>query len=66
VCIIGGLGSAGGVMAASFVIGFAQRFTDAYIGSQWIMIVSIFAILLVLVFKPSGLFGKQKELEERI
>jgi len=24
------------------------------------------AILLVLVIKPSGLYGKQKELEERI
>jgi branched-chain amino acid transport system permease protein len=66
VCIIGGLGSTGGVVVASFVIGFAQRFTDSYIGTHWIMIVSILAILLVLIFKPSGLFGKQKELEERI
>ena len=30
------------------------------------MMVSIVAILLVLIIKPSGLFGKQKELEERI
>jgi branched-chain amino acid transport system permease protein len=30
------------------------------------MLVSIIAILLVLAVKPSGLFGKQKELEERI
>jgi branched-chain amino acid transport system permease protein len=30
------------------------------------MIVSLAALLAVLVFKPSGLFGKQKELEERI
>jgi branched-chain amino acid transport system permease protein len=66
VCIIGGLGSTGGVVVASFVIGFAQRFTDSYIGSHWTMMVSILAILLVLIFKPSGLFGKQKELEERI
>ena len=66
VCIIGGLGSSGGVIAASFIIGFAERFTDTYVGSHWTMIVSLAAILLVLVFKPSGLFGKQKELEERI
>lgn len=66
VCIIGGLGSTGGVILASFLIGFAERFTDTYIGSHWTMIVSLAAILIVLIVKPSGLFGKQKELEERI
>ena len=66
VCIIGGLGSTGGTIVASFVIGFAERFTDTYISSHWTMIVSLAAILIVLTLKPSGLFGKQKELEERI
>ena len=66
VCIIGGLGSTGGVIVASVVIGFAERFTDSYIGSHWTMIVSLAALLVVLVVKPSGLFGSQKELEERI
>ena len=66
VCIIGGLGSTGGTIVASFVIGFAERFTDTYISSHWTMIVSLAAILVVLTVKPSGLFGKQKELEERI
>jgi len=66
VCIIGGLGSSGGVIIASVVIGFAERFTDSYIGSHWTMIVSLAALLMVLVVKPSGIFGKQKELEERI
>jgi branched-chain amino acid transport system permease protein len=66
VCIIGGLGSSGGVIVAGLVVGFAQRFTDSYIGSNWTMIVSLVAIFIVLVIKPSGFFGKQKELEERI
>jgi branched-chain amino acid transport system permease protein len=66
VCIVGGLGSTGGVILASFLIGFAERFTDSYVGSHWTMIVSLAAILIVLTIKPSGLFGKQKELEERI
>jgi branched-chain amino acid transport system permease protein len=66
VSIIGGLGSTSGVIVASLVVGFAQRFTDTYIGSHWTMIVSLVAILIVLVIKPSGLYGKQKELEERI
>lgn len=66
VCIIGGLGSTVGVVVASFIIGYAQMITDAFSGPHWKMIVSLVAILLILVFKPSGLFGKQKELEERI
>jgi branched-chain amino acid transport system permease protein len=66
VCIIGGLGSSGGVIIASVMVGFAERFTDSYIGSHWTMIVSLAALLMVLVIKPSGIFGKQKELEERI
>jgi branched-chain amino acid transport system permease protein len=66
VCIIGGLGSTGGVIVASFIVGFAERFTDTYVSSHWTMIVSLAAILIVLIVKPSGLFGKQKELEERI
>jgi branched-chain amino acid transport system permease protein len=66
VCIVGGLGSTGGVLVAAVLIGFAQTFTATYIGSHWMMIVSLVAILVILVVKPSGLFGKQKELEERI
>jgi len=66
VCIIGGLGSTVGVVVASFLIGYAQMLTDVLLGPAWKMIVSLVAILIVLVVKPSGLFGKQKELEERI
>jgi len=66
VCIVGGLGSTVGVVVAAFLIGYAQMITDAASGPHWKMIVSLVAILVILVVKPSGLFGKQKELEERI
>jgi branched-chain amino acid transport system permease protein len=66
VCIVGGLGSTVGVVVAAFLIGYAQMITDAVSGPHWKMIVSLVAILVILVVKPSGLFGKQKELEERI
>lgn len=66
VCIVGGLGSTGGVIFASFLIGYAETFTATYIGSHWVMLVPLAAILTILVIKPSGIFGQQKELEERI
>jgi branched-chain amino acid transport system permease protein len=66
VCIVGGLGSTGGVVIASFLIGYAETFTATYLGSHWVMLVPLAAILGILAIKPSGIYGKQKELEERI
>lgn len=66
VCILGGLESAAGVIVASLIIGYAQIFTVAYLGPHYQMIVALVAILVTLILKPSGLFGKQKELEERV
>ena len=66
VCIVGGLGSTGGLVLASFLIGYGQTFTVTYLESHWVMLVPLIAIMVILVIKPSGLFGEQKELEERI
>lgn len=66
VCIVGGLGSSVGVILASFILGMAQTFTAMYWGPHWMMIVTLVAILAILAIRPSGLLGKQKELEERI
>ena len=66
VCIIGGIGSTTGLVMASLLVGFAQKFADVYVGSNYRMVVSLAALVLILCFKPSGLLGKQKELEERI
>lgn len=66
VCIVGGLGSWAGAIVAAFLIGFTQILTTVYLGSHFQMVVAILIIILTLILKPSGLFGKQKELEERV
>lgn len=66
VCILGGLESPAGVIVASLLIGYAQILSVAYFGPHYQMIVALLAILVTLVFRPSGLFGRQKELEERV
>ena len=66
VCIVGGLGSTGGLVLASFLIGYGQTFTVTYLESHWVMLVPLIAILTILIIRPSGIFGRQKELEERI
>ncbi len=64
--IVGGMESIPGIIAAAFLLGLSQSFAAMYIGTHSIMIVYLLAIILVLAFRPSGLFGKFKELEERV
>jgi branched-chain amino acid transport system permease protein len=66
VCVIGGLGSWSGTIIASFIIGFAQILTETFISSHFLMVVALLAIIVTLLIKPSGIFGKQKQLEERV
>jgi branched-chain amino acid transport system permease protein len=66
VCIVGGLGSWMGAVLAAFLIGFAQILTVVYLGPHFQMVVALLAIIITLILKPSGLFGRQKELEERV
>jgi branched-chain amino acid transport system permease protein len=66
VCIVGGLGSWTGAILAAFVIGFAQILTVKYLGTHYQMVVALLAIIVTLILRPSGLFGQQKELEERV
>jgi branched-chain amino acid transport system permease protein len=66
VCIIGGLGSWAGVLAGAFLLGFSRILTAAFIGPHWQMVVVLLFIILTLILKPSGLLGRQKELEERV
>lgn len=66
VSICGGLGSWKGAVLASFLIGFAQIITVTYLASHFHFVVALLIIIIVLVVRPSGLFGRQKELEERV
>jgi len=66
VCIVGGLGSTGGLVVASLLIGYLQIASTTLLGPQYQMVVALAAILLTLIVKPSGLFGEHKALEERV
>lgn len=66
VCIVGGLGSWFGAVVASFILGYAQIITVRFLAPHYQLVVAMAAIILILILKPSGLFGSQKELEERV
>jgi branched-chain amino acid transport system permease protein len=55
--IIGGLGNVGAAAAGGFLLGVIQNVAVWKIESKWQLAISFAILILVLLFKPSGLFG---------
>jgi branched-chain amino acid transport system permease protein len=56
--VLGGIGNLAGAMLGGFAIGIIESFATWLIGGQWAN-VTVFAILvLVLVFRPTGILGE--------
>jgi len=64
--IVGGLESVPGILVASLILGFGQIVVATFFKAQWQTVVTLAAIVIILAVKPSGIFGKYKELEERV
>jgi len=59
VIVLGGLGSIKGSCIASFIIAFIEKILEFTVGGGYIVPTVTFAIMLVvLLIRPSGLFGK--------
>ncbi len=58
VAIIGGLTSGVGVVVGGVLLGITDRLTGYYISTGYQDVPGLVLLLLVLSFKPSGLFGK--------
>jgi branched-chain amino acid transport system permease protein len=58
VAIIGGLNSGMGVIIGGLILGIAEKLTGFYIATGYKDVPGLVLLLLVLTFKPSGLFGK--------
>ncbi len=57
--IVGGLGNPMGAIAGGFVVGIAESITAGYVSSDYKDAVAFVIILLVLFFRPQGLFGRR-------
>ena len=58
VAIIGGLSSGLGVVVGGLILGITETMTGFYISTGYKDVPGLILLLLVLSFKPSGLFGK--------
>ena len=59
VVILVGLGNVLGALMGGFMVGLARVLTLEYIGSGWEYVVPTALIILVLIVKPSGIFGTE-------
>ena len=64
VVILGGLDSIKGAVVGGAVIGLLEVYTGGYVGHGLSLIVPYVVLILVLMFRPYGLFGK--EIIERV
>lgn len=56
--ILGGIGSVPGAMLAGLVVGLSEAFTVQIIGAEWRAAVAFVILVLVLLLRPRGLFGR--------
>jgi branched-chain amino acid transport system permease protein len=56
--ILGGLDSVPGAIFGGFVLGALQNTVAAWLGADWVDLVAFSVMLLILLWRPSGLFGK--------
>jgi len=55
--ILGGIGNAYGAMAGGMIIGLVQEISTAFLPAEYKIAVSFAIMIVVLFFKPKGLFG---------
>ncbi len=58
VTIFGGLGSVKGTIWAAYIIGLLEAFLQVYFGAGWALPGLFLFMILMLVIRPSGLFGQ--------
>jgi len=58
IVILGGMGSITGTIIAAFLFGLATLLTSYYISSGMVNVIPFLVIVVVLIFRPSGIMGK--------
>lgn len=57
--VLGGIGNIPGAMLGGFVIGMVEAMSDTFLETRWTQAVVFGVLILILVFRPSGLLGQR-------
>ena len=58
--VLGGIGSIPGAVLGGFVLGLTESFATGYVSSDYEDVFAFSLLVLILIFKPSGLLGKEE------
>jgi branched-chain amino acid transport system permease protein len=56
--VLGGIGNVPGAMAGGVIIGLVEAMSSQFIAAAWSDVIIFSILVLVLVFRPAGLFGR--------
>jgi branched-chain amino acid transport system permease protein len=56
--VLGGIGNLRGAFYGGLALGMLEQFASALLGSQWKSITVFVVLVVILLFKPNGLFGE--------
>ncbi|MBP3194608.1 MAG: high-affinity branched-chain amino acid ABC transporter permease LivH [Cardiobacteriaceae bacterium] len=56
--VLGGIGSIPGAMLGGFILGLSESFCGAYFSAEYKDVVSFSLLILVLLFRPTGILGR--------
>jgi branched-chain amino acid transport system permease protein len=56
--VLGGIGNVRGALLGGFVLGLAENYGSALIGSEWRDVVAFLLLVVILLFRPTGLLGE--------
>lgn len=59
IAVLGGMGNIWGALASGFIIGILEAVTSYYLSGSWSMLAIYAVFILVLIFKPTGLFERR-------
>lgn len=59
VCVLGGLGSIAGAMVGGLALGVIESFGALFIGPEHGLTIAFVLLILLLVFKPTGIMGRR-------
>ena len=62
IVIMAGMGNFLGAIFAALILGVVESLGSAYISAEYRDLIGFVIVLLILIFKPSGLFGKIKRI----
>jgi branched-chain amino acid transport system permease protein len=56
--VLGGIGNLRGALLGGFVLGVAENYGSAFFGSNWKDVVAFVLLVVILLFRPTGLLGE--------